>query len=72
MRSNPRFQRTVVACGNQGDAEGTRVLPEGVAAMLPGGIQVRHEIHYVNSFREEVDLSFTIALFDGVSGGGAR
>jgi Copper type II ascorbate-dependent monooxygenase, C-terminal domain len=42
--------------GNQGEGQGRLQLPEGVAAMLPGGIQILHEVHYVNATEEEVSL----------------
>lgn len=42
--------------GSQGTAEGTIQLPEGVVAMVPAGIQVIHEVHYVNSTDTEVPL----------------
>ena len=42
--------------GAQGDASGEMHLPEGVAATLPGGMQVIHEMHYVNVTDEPVEL----------------
>ena len=42
--------------GNQGTAEGTMHLPDGVAAQLPPNIDVIHEIHYVNPTDEPIDL----------------
>lgn len=42
--------------GSQGEGEGTLHLPEGVAAQLPAGLDVVHEVHYVNAFDEPVEL----------------
>ncbi len=50
------MEDVVMMFGNQGEAEGTLALPEGVAATLPPGIQLLHEIHYVNTTAEEVPL----------------
>ncbi|MDP2308319.1 MAG: hypothetical protein Q8P18_20030 [Pseudomonadota bacterium] len=50
------MQEAVMMFGNQGDAEGTLTLPEGVAANLPAGIQVLQEIHFVNTTDTEVAL----------------
>ena len=66
--------------GNQGSADGTMHLPEGVAAQLPPNIDVIHEIHYVNPTDEEVDLysyvnAYTISdsqVESGIWGGSVR
>lgn len=50
------MEDAVMMFGNQGDAEGTLTLPEGVAANLPPGIQVLQEIHYVNTTSSDVAL----------------
>jgi len=42
--------------GSQGTAEETLQLPEGVVANMPPGIQVVHEVHYVNTTSEDVTL----------------
>ena len=42
--------------GNQGSGEGEMQLPEGVVAMVPAGIQVIHEVHYVNPTADDVLL----------------
>lgn len=70
----------VMMFGTQGEPEGTLTLPEGVAANLPGGIQVMQEIHYVNASAEEVDIysylnAWTIPqdeVVDGIWGGSVR
>lgn len=74
------MEDVVMMFGNQGDAEGTLSLPEGVAAQLPAGIQVLQEIHYVNPTDQEVALySYLNALtipeeevVDGIWGGSVR
>jgi hypothetical protein len=67
------MEDVVMMFGNQGEAEGTLTLPEGVAANLPAGIQVMQEIHYVNPTTEEVPLysylnAYTIPQDEVVSG----
>ena len=67
------MEDVVMMFGNQGDAEGTLALPEGVAANLPAGIQVLHEVHYVNTTAEEVPIysylnAWTIPQEDVVNG----
>jgi hypothetical protein len=55
-------------------------LPEGVAATLPAGIQILHEVHYVNTTSEEVPIysyinGLTIPeseVVDGIWGGSVR
>ena len=42
--------------GNQGNATDEMLLPTGVAAMIPPGLDVIHEMHYVNTSDEPVDL----------------
>ncbi len=74
------MEDAVMMFGNQGDAEGTLTLPDGVAAMLPAGIQLLHEVHYVNATLEEVPLysyinGYTMAeadVVDGIWGGSVR
>lgn len=50
------MQDVVMIFGNQGTAEGTLELPEGVAALVPAGIQLVHEVHYVNGSDTDVQL----------------
>lgn len=74
------MQDMVMMFGNQGDAEGTLALPDGVAAQLPAGIQVMQEVHYVNPTSEDVPLysylnAYTIPddeVVDGIWGGSVR
>jgi hypothetical protein len=74
------MQDVVMMFGSQGGAEGTLTLPEGVAANLPPGIQVLHEIHYVNTTDVEVPLysylnGWTIPqdeVVEGIWGGSVR
>ena len=70
----------VMFYGNQGDAEHSMQMPEGVAAMIPPGLEVIHEMHYVNATDKEVQLysrlnGWTIpgeTVTDGVWGGSVR
>ena len=70
----------VMFYGNQGDAEHSMQMPEGVAAMIPPGLEVIHEMHYVNATDKEIDLysrlnGWTIPgsdVVDGVWGGSVR
>lgn len=74
------MQDVVMMFGSQGGAEGTLALPEGVAANLPAGLQVLHEVHYVNSTGSDVQLySYVNALtipqdevVEGIWGGSIR
>jgi hypothetical protein len=66
--------------GGQGDAEGVVQLPEGVVAQIPAGLQVLHELHYVNFTADPVRLysrvnAYTIPedqVVSGIWGGQAR
>jgi len=66
--------------GNQGLGEDTMYLPEGVAATLPAGLQILHELHYVNVSDEPVELysyinAYTIPdvlVEEGIWGGSVR
>lgn len=66
--------------GAQGDAEGELHLPEGVAANFIPGLKVLHEIHFVNTTDEDIDLysvvnGYTIPareVEDGIWGGQVR
>ncbi len=66
--------------GNQGSAEDLLQLPKGVAATIPSGLDVIHEIHYVNASTEPVELysrvnAWTIPqeeLVSGIWGGSVR
>lgn len=66
--------------GNQGFAEGEMHLPEGVAATFPTGVDVLHEVHYVNPTDQEIDLysivnAYTIPsdeVTSGIWGGQVR
>ncbi len=66
--------------GNQGSAEDVMQLPEGVAATLPGGLNIIYEMHYVNASNKEVELysyinAWTISdaeVVDGIWGGTVR
>ncbi|MFT5433566.1 MAG: hypothetical protein ACI9OJ_004272 [Myxococcota bacterium] len=66
--------------GNQGTAEDTMLLPDGVAAKIPTGLDVIHEVHYVNPTPEPVELYSYINAWtvddspelEGVWGGSVR
>lgn len=66
--------------GSQGEGSGTMQLPEGVVAQLPPNMTLIHELHYVNSGAEAVDLySYVNAMtipdsqvIDGIWGGSVR
>ncbi len=66
--------------GNQGLGEDTMELPEGVAATFPAGLQILHELHYVNVTDEPVQLysyvnAYTIPdvlVDEGIWGGSVR
>lgn len=67
------MQDVVMMFGTQGEPEGRLQLPEGVAANLPAGIQLLHEVHYVNTTAEDVDIysylnGWTIPQEEVVSG----
>lgn len=46
----------VMFYGNQGVAEDEMHLPEGVAATFPPGLHMIHEIHFVNTTNEDIEL----------------
>lgn len=50
------MQDATMFFGSQGDAEQELRLPEGVAATLPGDLQVIHEVHYVNTTDKDVEV----------------
>lgn len=66
--------------GNQGVGEETMHLPDGVAATFPPGLDLIHELHYVNPTFEDVELysrvnAHTIPsekVVDGIWGGSVR
>ena len=74
------MEDVVMMFGNQGEAEGTLTLPVGVAANLPAGIQILHEVHYVNTTDNDVAIysylnGLTIPqedVVDGIWGGSVR
>lgn len=70
----------VMFFGNQGLGEDTMQLPDGIAATLPAGMQILHELHYVNVSDEPVELysyinAYTIPevlVESGIWGGSVR
>jgi hypothetical protein len=74
------MQDQIMFFGNQGDAQGEIHLPDGVAAPLPSNIKIIHEMHYVNTTDQPVELfsrvnAWTIPpnqVTDGIWGGQIR
>jgi hypothetical protein len=50
------MENAIMMFGSQGDESGDLRLPEGVVAQVPAGIQIVHEIHYLNTGPDEVPL----------------
>lgn len=50
------METAIMVWGNQGEGEGTMTLPEGIVAPLPPNMTLIHELHYVNTTAEPVDL----------------
>ena len=75
-----QMDSTMMIFGTQGDEDGWLRLPEGVAASVPAGIDIIHEIHYVNTTESPIDLysrvnAYTIPPEDreeGIWGGNVR
>ena len=63
-----------------GEPEGTQHLPEGVVANMPAGLDVIHEIHYVNATAEPIEVSAYVNAYtiptsevtEGIWGGQIR
>ncbi len=76
----PLMEDQLMFFGAQGTPEETLQLPEGVAAQLPGGIDVIHELHYVNPTDQPVEAyarvnAWTIPsseVTEGIWGGQVR
>jgi hypothetical protein len=74
LYADPAFmENQIMIFGGQGDAEGEIQLPEGVVANLPTGIDIIHEVHYVNTTSEDLPLysrvnAWTIPADEVVSG----
>jgi len=67
------MENQIMIFGGAGDEQGTMQLPEGVVAQLPTGIDIIHEVHYVNASQEDVQLhsrvnAWTIPESEVVSG----
>ena len=54
--SSSLMEDQIMFYGNQGDAESVLRLPEGVAATFPTGLDIIHEVHYVNVTDKPVSL----------------
>lgn len=74
------MQDQIMFFGTQGEAEGVMRLPEGVAATFPTNINIIHEVHYVNTTDQDVDIysrvnAWTIPseeVVEGIWGGQVR
>ena len=50
------MENQIMVFGSQGVPDDLMQLPDGVAASLPAGLDMIHEIHYVNTTAEPVEL----------------
>lgn len=74
------MENQIMFFGSQGTAEDTLNLPQGVVANFPAGLTVVHEVHYVNTTTEDVEVysrvnAWTIPqslVEDGIWGGSVR
>ncbi|MCO4770326.1 MAG: hypothetical protein KDA24_09875 [Deltaproteobacteria bacterium] len=74
------MESQIMFFGSQGTAEDELHLPDRVAAQFPAGLTVVHEVHYVNTTPEDVDVysrvnAWTIPdsiVEDGIWGGSIR
>jgi len=70
----------IMIFGTQGEPEGQMILPDGVAAQLPGGLDIIHEVHYVNTSSEDLQLYSYLNAYtmddddveEGIWGGSVR
>ena len=76
----PESNYTMAFGLGSGEPEGEMHLPEGVVANLPAGIDIIHEIHYLNTTDTAVDVSTYVNAYtipssevqDGIWGGQVR
>jgi hypothetical protein len=74
------MEEQVMMFGSQGEPGGTLELPPGVAATLPGPMKLVHEVHFVNTTSEDLEVfsrlnAWTIPgeeVVDGIWGGSVR
>jgi len=70
----------IMIFGTQGEPEGEMILPDGVAAQLPEGLDIIHEVHYVNTSSEDLTIysylnAYTVdddEVEEGIWGGSVR
>ena len=70
----------IMLFGAQGDAQDLLELPEGVVAAVPANIDIIHEVHYVNTTDQSIDLYSRVNAYiipesqvtDGIWGGNVR
>ena len=74
------MENQIMFFGSQGEPEAELYLPDGVAAQFPANLTVVHEVHYVNTTPEPVEVysrvnAWTIPeslVEDGIWGGSIR
>ena len=74
------MENQIMFFGTQGEPEGELHLPQGVAAQMPPELTIVHEIHFVNTTDQEIELysrvnGWTIdsdEVVDGIWGGSVR
>jgi hypothetical protein len=59
---HPQLMEATELYGGQGDSA-QLTLPDGVAAKLPGPMQILYEVHYVNSTADAVDLQARVNVY---------
>ncbi len=77
---NSLMEDQIMFYGNQGTAEDTMHLPDGVAAQIPPGLDVIHEMQFVNAGTKPVELYNLINAWtvpgdeveEGIWGGSVR
>jgi hypothetical protein len=70
----------IMLFGSQGDDHNLLELPEGIVAAVPANIDIVHEVHFVNTTDQAIDLysrvnAYTISenqVTDGIWGGNVR
>jgi hypothetical protein len=74
------MENQIMFFGHQGEATGEMRLPDGVAATMPVGIDIIHELHYVNPTDETIELYSEVNAWsipmseveEGIWGGSVR
>jgi hypothetical protein len=74
------MEEAIMLFGGQGDAEGELVLPDGIVADLPPGLRIVHEVHFLNTTSQDVELYSRVNVWtipaahrtEGIWGGSVR